>query len=1244
MKNLLPKTVVLVSMLTVISVNAGNLFQNSSFEEISTKNNFPMFWDRSPAYKGDITLITDALDAYRGSTAIKIRSVKGDAAILYTKGVRLGSEREVTMTLWAKGSGKFTIFFYLYGKRSFLGSVMADTIEVNSDQWKEYQISGTVPAQFGSSNESVINCRPAIHVKKGTIVFDEVELCLASEAQKKKTSPSANDQSKIESNFPYIRIPQTSVAPEIDGVLKKDEWKNAAAITGFLEQGVCKLSPHQSIVYISYDEKNLYFALKSTVIGPFKKGTSGRDKIKMDCEAFEIWISPQEKQWFQFLGVPAGGFMDISSSDRMKWDGGIKYASRFKDSGETAGGILTFNKTFWTAEIAVPLKNIGITSPVKAGTVWRMNFCRDLAEKDGKSRTIDQWTTWSPTQNHFADSRFFGYVEFGGNSPAVQLTGLGDPFNGLININGKTVSNLSKNMKLSSVVKIPGSEKILWEKSLNVSSIDSTIFALEDIIKLSRTADLVLEFTASDSDSSQKYISTRIPFTCASSFDVKVIPVYAKGFADIELDTARVDGIGKNSKISVKIEGADISGEKLISAPNAKNSFRFDISKLKTGNYVVKSAVINDKGNIIVSSSVPLVIPEKPDWLGNTIGISDKVPAPWLPVKTNGKNITVSGRKYTLADSGLPEKITVGRENIFAGKPSINFIINGKTADIVFEPIKNTSAKDTESSYVIKGDAGNFNFTGTLCTEYDGFSLLKFAITPEKPLKIDAVYMDFPLNKDISMYVRANAYLPNFKNCNASLYQGFASAKKVDLAGKWFYNPDWIWQDEFFNEIWVGNDKIGFALMTESNEHHNGKKHIEFIEQNNTIVMRVHLVSSPVMLDKSVKYEYAWQATPVKPETKDPKKWHASYFAKWPEDFSKRLYVGAQYRICSPSYPKLKTPVRSLVVQVHRYGAKVVPDFYLCAAQLNTPEYKIFGHEWEATPRQSWSNMGFASTNSNYSDFLLHTVKCYVENFGLDGVYLDVSVPIVSDNPYHDSGYTDKNGKRHPTVTLWSLRNLYKRLYTYLHTNGRDGVVFCHAATVDFIGFVDVVTAGEEWGAERENFYKRLSPDMFRTKEMHIQYGVPHTFYSFHQYSWRVNNPVPMEEILMMTLPHRVLPTVGDQDGGKAIIPFWDLMDKWITSSDFIPYWSPDSPVKTNSESVLASIYSKKSEKQALMIVSNWGYDAAEANIAVNFAKFGSGKIKMTEVYPGTGIIPVNNNSVSFPLKARGLKIIRIDY
>ncbi|MBE6406615.1 MAG: hypothetical protein E7040_11440 [Lentisphaerae bacterium] len=1236
---------ILIITLAAASGMGGNILKNSGFEEQSLKTNFPMFWVKSHVYKGDISLISDALEAHRGSCSIKVRKTGGDAAISYAADLRLNKDREITTSVWVKGNGKFVIYYYLYGKRNFLGSVKTDLVEVKSDHWEKHEISSVIPVEFGPSKEKVISFRLAFHVRDGFVSFDDVDLQIMNKTPKKVIQKAVSNASGAELKYPYVRIPKVSKAPKIDGILAKDEWETAAAVTGFLEQGSGKLSPHQSVIYISYDEQNLYFGLRSVVLGPFKKGQTGHDNIKINCEAFEIWVSPKEKQWFQFLGVPAGGFMDISSDAELKWNGDIKYSSRFEDSGETAGGILTFNKTFWTAEVAIPLKSMGIASPLQTGTTWRMNFCRDLAEKNGKPRTTEQWTTWSPTTTHFTNTGFFGYVEFGDNCPAVQLLGLGDPFNGFVNVNGTISSNLPESVKLSSAVKILDSDKILLEKDLSLSPKGGKSFSLDNLLKLSRTVDLVLEFTASNPGGSQKYICTKIPFTGVSSFDVKVIPVYVKGFVDIELNVEKVNGIRKNNKVAVRIEGTDLSEEKLLSSPDEKISFRFDISKLKEGNYVVKSSVSDENKQIIVSNAVPLLIPKKPEWLGNTIGISDKVPNPWVPIKTNGKNISITDRKYILADNGLPEQIIALGKSIFTEKPSIHLIADGKPLNIVFEPIKNISTKDTECVWSIKGGDDKLKFEGTLCTEYDGFSLYKFAITPVKPLKIDSIYMDFPIHKDIAMYARASTYLPDYKNCNASLCKVFSSAKKVDVAGKWLYNPGWIWPEEFFNEIWVGDDKIGFALMTESDENIKGKKHIEFLCENGTTIMRVNLISSRMLLDKPMKYEYAWEATPVKPETKNPKKWHASYFAAWPEDFSKRLYVGAQYGLISPSYPKLKTPVKSLLSKAHKFGTKVVPDIYLCAAQFGTPEYKLFGREWESTPRSSWSNMGFASANSSYPDFMLHTVKCYVEKFGFDGVYLDVSVPIASDNPYHDAGYTDEDGKRHPTAGLWKLRELYKRLYTYLHTEGKDGVIFAHAAArLEFVGFTDVLTAGEDWGAEREKHYSRLSPDMFRAKEMYIQYGVPATFYSFHQYAWRVNNPVSLDEILMMTLPHRLLPTIGDKVGAKGIIPIWDLMDKWFTSSDFIPYWDPKSPVKTNSESILASIYNKEKERQALMVVSNWGYEPSEAKISVDFGKAGAGDMKMTEVYPENKAIRLDNKSVCFPMKARGLKIIRIDY
>ena len=46
----------------------------------------------------------------------------------------------------------------------------------------------------------------------------------------------------------------------------------------------------------------------------------------------------------------------------------------------------------------------------------------------------------------------------------------------------------------------------------------------------------------------------------------------------------------------------------------------------------------------------------------------------------------------------------------------------------------------------------------------------------------------------------------------------------------------------------------------------------------------------------------------------------------------------------------------------------------------------------------------------------------------------------------------------------------------------------------------------------------------------------------------------------------------------------WDLMDGWLTTFEFIPYWQSDTPAKTASEEVLASLY--RTQNEALLVVS----------------------------------------------------------
>ncbi len=412
-------------------------------------------------------------------------------------------------------------------------------------------------------------------------------------------------------------------------------------------------------------------------------------------------------------------------------------------------------------------------------------------------------------------------------------------------------------------------------------------------------------------------------------------------------------------------------------------------------------------------------------------------------------------------------------------------------------------------------------------------------------------------------------------------------------------------------------------------------------------------MSKPVLLKKSLTYEYAYQATPVKPQPANPKYWHASYFANWPADYLKRLYVGAQYWLLAyPSYPKLYNPksTAQLVRKVHKYGAKIVPDFYVNSAASESPEFKLYGPEWEVIPRSGWNSLrgpvrAASPQSRSFRDFALYTVKTLVEDFHLDGIYND-SAPSADENPVHGAGYI-KNGKRYPTLNLWSTRELYKRIYTYLHTGGRDGVVFSHTMKQTALaGFQDVVTGGEEWCVEKKRQYRRLSPDMFRAKVMQNQYGTPFTWYVFHQYSWRgskYGTPVPFHAVLMMGLVHHILPTIGDKVGARDIIPIWDLFDKWWTSSKFIPYWDPKDPVKTGSEEVLASTYMKQNERRALVVISNWKYKDTKAKVNFDFTRFGFGsRLKVTDALSGKRILLDKGNKLYLNLPKRDFKVMLV--
>jgi hypothetical protein len=169
---------------------------------------------------------------------------------------------------------------------------------------------------------------------------------------------------------------------------------------------------------------------------------------------------------------------------------------------------------------------------------------------------------------------------------------------------------------------------------------------------------------------------------------------------------------------------------------------------------------------------------------------------------------------------------------------------------------------------------------------------------------------------------------------------------------------------------------------------------------------------------------------------------------------------------------------------------------------------------------------------------------------------------------------------------------------------------------------------------------------MVRAAVMTPQFGTPCTFYTFHQYSWRgdaYGSPVSLNEVLMMSLLHGTMVSIGDDVGMRDIPPVWDLVCPYLARGEFSGYWDSACPVATGSEQVLASAYRMPGEPGALVAVGNWAYAPAEATVTVDWARLGLDPARPTvaEALTGTALTP-EAGRLRIALAARDLTLLRL--
>lgn len=635
---------------------------------------------------------------------------------------------------------------------------------------------------------------------------------------------------------PTLRITPMTKAPTIDGVLTPGEWDGAAVTNSFHVLGSQQIASPMTQVMVGYDQNNIYLAAKLPFNGAAPSAVK-RDRdgtIYMD-EGLELFLDPQHTNMasYQFACNALGSICDTKDKDP-KWNG--EWTARTSQgNGE------------WYLEMAIPFSTLGI-SPSSAERMLGFNVCLNRKNPEGN-------LTWAPLlePGGFHQPGKFGHLILASqvgslscvqvtleNEVAFMLQGISEPVQALLEVStlGKKLGEKSLDGALPSRLTVP-----LAEPNKQIAD---GVYDWRLSVKEPKSGGLLYRMTGSTEVWRHVRLSLRRYFLQGRLGVDAIMP--ASGTAAASATVSIVDMAGKQLMTESK------------PVVDRKAAFLLDISKLP---FVECKAVVEAKdaqGQLLSSAEQRYTRPAVPEWMGSQAGISDKVLAPWTPIKLkkSGSSVSISswGRTYTFAGSPFPKSVLTNKASILNGPIAMKMLVDGKPVTLNG---KISVTKQSESQVILDGiaSAGSLSASSHVVMDFDGNAFIDVVFTGKQDVTIDKLSVEIPIK---SQYAKYRHYFP-------TPYASSENARAIPAAG---------WQNGFVSYLWVGDEDRGIALYTTSDENWTTGLQTATVKPTgkDTMTMAFNMITSPLkfttqQLAKGVAYRLGLQATPVKQPDKD---------------------------------------------------------------------------------------------------------------------------------------------------------------------------------------------------------------------------------------------------------------------------------------------------------------------------------------------------------------------------------------
>lgn len=1006
------------------------------------------------------------------------------------------------------------------------------------------------------------------------------------------------------SNNPSLIIPRRTTSIAVDGKVKAEEWDTAVETTGLVAIEKKQYAPTQTTVRALYDDEALYLAFDSTLPEKVKKdyamtaGMTGilrqtRDRYDTDVDgddAIEINVMPQwpaESQypagmWHRLVVNGLNTHYDYTVSDKniisLDWNPQWDSASSLDANG-------------WHVEVRLPFSSFGVAAP-KPGERWGLNFIRIWQALQSGREAWRVAPMGSPGYRYAV-----GPVQFGGaDAPVVQLTDWGPVSDNVLAARGKVTNPTDKPMAVRAQV-TSDSPEVKLQQDLNLKPGASASLKFDSRLQEPATSTLTLE--VSDPSGKTCWFRSQVPVAIRQVLEITSANYPTSGIFKAMVDAGRLRSTPlKDLELSLTMLDAQnkpaLPAKHLAPMPGYTCEIELDVKSLKPGKYQARCVIQSRDGRGVVKQVAEKFLNyEKlplPEWLGNTIGITDKAPKPFTPLRRNGDTIECWGREYRYDGRLFPTQITSQKGELL--KSPIELLLtaeevgNGRRAVPVSSTTVTAKAKwgkstDFRVEFERSVQLGKVPVTTSSWIECDGFLWTTLKI-PACKQTINNLVVRVPLTKEWSEYI------------NPYDYSTVTSGKLKPEGWKGGGQP-----------LWLGNGSGGFQFTCETLAQCKIKPEtspLRVIPGESANVMEITLIDTPTKLDKPFEVAWGWVATPTRPKTPGYRGWATGnapilpgyqwYVPSGKADFDPR-WLGYSHFVGEVNRPDGKGKA------LGSGGPYVVTS----ACPVYVPEYGYWGDEWSPSRigRRADGGIGQCSVAcKSWVDYFVWLYRQTYKRGRFVGLYYDCAPYLPDDNIYHGAGY--REGQRIlPTNNVLAAREIAKRMYCMLRELEPEQtmILYHNSGCIDmsFLSWCDVYVDGENFTSRLskndQDYHRVFSPDSFLAQSMGHNFGPANYLLDEFNRSgatteedWKRLGVQPVTQLYGLILLHdsTYWKAYGIPEGYKmvdAALAKYHFDDSYT----MMPYWNQK--IVKLPEKVFATFYRNDAEKRVLIVLLN---------------------------------------------------------